>query len=1007
MPADIPTAPERVYKDEWQGYGDFLGTGNVQNKKRQFKSFEEARKFVRGLGLKGFIEWNEYCRSGEKPDDIPRGPDKVYKDKWINYGDFLGTGNLRNSDRVFRPFEEAREFVRRLGLKNQREWNQYCQSGQRPADIPVSPHDIYETQWRGYGDWLGVVTKWTPIALLALLEDLRPRLPYLKEEELYAILQQGGAMPALRRKLGVSSPGAILKDLKENAGRDTEAALMKSSDEEDEEDPAAPAQPGDEPLAVADGVPGEDAHAFEDDPLADFASEGLPTIATPEAIRMVDELASLPYGLDAEVAEYLVANRVAALWTLYINEEEDEDAVATTLSGEGGHYFELIRSRFYSELAGVEALEVPKEWAFGVEGVPTPPNTMQLRTAWEVLTKKRVGNWSGVGSGKTLSAVLASRVVGARSTLIVANNSTIRGWCEQISDAFDDSVVRTRASEPLPGRFNYAVLNYEKFQQPNTGTLVRRLLEEGCIDFVVFDEVQLVKQRDCNASKRRKALEGLVYALAERNSELRVLGMSATPVINNLMEARKLLEVISGRSHAELNTQATVNNALAVHRALMIRGFRYRPRYEIKMEPPPPVEVVRNDLLDDLLGADGVLGLEQTLLGPKLEAITPYVRRGTLIYTHYVDGMVTPIRAHFEDLGMSVGLYTGSDKSGLDTFLGGELDVLIGSKPIGTGLDGLQRVCDNLVFLSLPWTGAEYEQIVGRVHRQGSAFGKVRVVVPEVLLEHATAGVWSWDRGRMATIRYKRTLSDCAVDGRIPEAVRISETELLRRSREALEKWIARVGEDGLLFVERSKLTVPLPKDVREKLVVRRGDFTTINNRWNTSNSETVHERLKTDPAEWYLYHTLYREHRKNWPEVPAEHIATHLKGRPDLRVGDFGCGECLLREALGSGHEVVGLDHVAHDATVLACDMAHAPLEDSSLGAAVFSLSLMGRNWRTYIDEAHRTLQPFGLLFVAEPTRRWEEGKLEAAIEEVGFGLLHSYRRGDFLYVQGVKRGL
>jgi hypothetical protein len=264
---------------------------------------------------------------------------------------------------------------------------------------------------------------------------------------------------------------------------------------------------------------------------------------------------------------------------------------------------------------------------------------------------------------------------------------------------------------------------------------------------VVLDEVQLVKQRDRYASKRRKALEGLVCALSERNPDLRVLGMSATPVINNLMEARKLLEVITGRSHAELDTKATVNNALAVYRALMIRGFRYRPAYEVKMEQPPPVEVVRNDLLDDLLEADGVLGLEQTLLGPKLEAVTPYVRKGTLVYTHYVDGMVAPARAHFEDLGYRVGVYTGSDKSGLDPFRHGELDVLIGSKAVGTGVDGLQWVCDNLVFLSLPWTGAEYEQVVGRVHRQGSAFGKVRVVVPEVLLDHATAGLWSWTGG--------------------------------------------------------------------------------------------------------------------------------------------------------------------------------------------------------------------------------------------------------------------
>ena len=40
--------------------------------------------------------------------------------------------------------------------------------------------------------------------------------------------------------------------------------------------------------------------------------------------------------------------------------------------------------------------------------------------------------------------------------------------------------------------------------------------------------------------------------------------------------------------------------------------------------------------------------------------------------------------------------------------------------PIGTGVDGLQHVCDRLVFASLPWTHAEYEQIIGRIKRKGA-----------------------------------------------------------------------------------------------------------------------------------------------------------------------------------------------------------------------------------------------------------------------------------------------
>jgi hypothetical protein len=803
-------------------------------------------------------------------------------------------------------------------------------------------------------------------------------------------LQQGGMMPSLRKQFGGASHRDVLKDLKENDGRGIEETLQTAEDTEDEH-----AADEDQALNGAGNLEAE--HVFEDPDADVYSSNELPTLVTSEGLHTVDKLANLRHGLDDETAEFLVSNRVAALWTAYIDRKPVDDA----LRGEGGYYFNLIRSRFQAELEGVENLAIPDDWAFTVGGEPALPNMMQRRTAWEVLTKKRLGNWSGVGAGKTLAAVLASRVCGAAGTLIVAHNSTLNGWWEQIRAAFPGSVIHTSVPDKLrSGQFNYIVLNYEKFQQPNRGELVRNLIAAG-VEFVVFDEVHLVKQRDRDASIRREALASLVSALEEQNPDLRVLGMSATPVINNLMEARKLLEIVTGRSHADLDIKPTVNNALTMHRSLMVSGFRYRPRYEIEMHPEP-VKVEGNHLLGEVVNSDGVLGLEQALLPAKLKAITPYVHRGTLVYLHYVEGMVSPTRRHLEAQGLKVGEYTGADKTGLEPFKRGELDVLIGSRAIGTGVDGLQGVSDRIVMLSLPWTGAEYEQIIGRIRRQGSAFGSVSIVVPEVVLDHE-GDQWSWDKGRMGTIHYKRTLSDCAVDGKVPETVRISEAEMLRQSREALERWIERISGNGFQAVDRQKLAIPLPPVLREKLKVQCGDFSVINNRWATSNSTTTHERLQADTSEWYLYHTLYREAREGWPETPADHVAEHLKDRADLKVGDFGCGECILKKSLPE-HEMIGLDHVAVDDSVVACDMAHAPLEDGSLGAAVFSLSLMGRNWVDYLAEAHRVLKPFGLLFVAEPAKRWEEGRLEQAVKEYGFNLMFSYQRGNFRYLGAVK---
>ena len=91
--------------------------------------------------------------------------------------------------------------------------------------------------------------------------------------------------------------------------------------------------------------------------------------------------------------------------------------------------------------------------------------------------------------------------------------------------------------------------------------------------------------------------------------------------------------------------------------------------------------------------------MEQTIVTAKLEAIEPYLRAGTMIYTHYVKGIIRPIRRYLETMGYTVGIYTGEDKSGLEPFLAGRVDILVGSKPVGTGFDGLHRVSNNLSIL--------------------------------------------------------------------------------------------------------------------------------------------------------------------------------------------------------------------------------------------------------------------------------------------------------------------
>ena len=87
---------------EWKAYcnsgKDWVGTGRIADQFRQYRSFKDARAFVRGLGLKSRDGWREYCKSGSKPADIPASPNNTYAEAgWIGMGDWLGTIGRRDA----------------------------------------------------------------------------------------------------------------------------------------------------------------------------------------------------------------------------------------------------------------------------------------------------------------------------------------------------------------------------------------------------------------------------------------------------------------------------------------------------------------------------------------------------------------------------------------------------------------------------------------------------------------------------------------------------------------------------------------------------------------------------------------------------------------------------------------------------------------------------------------------------------------------------------------------
>ena len=156
-PDNIPSTPANTYKLEgWESIGEWLGTNYVSGKKRVYLSFEESKKIVIKLKLKGEIEWRVYCKSGDKPSNIPAKPERTFKDKWHSWGNWLGTNSVANYKVQFLSFHEAKIHIHDFNVSSFQEWKDLIKSEDFiKLRIPKNPPRTYSKEWEGWEDFFG------------------------------------------------------------------------------------------------------------------------------------------------------------------------------------------------------------------------------------------------------------------------------------------------------------------------------------------------------------------------------------------------------------------------------------------------------------------------------------------------------------------------------------------------------------------------------------------------------------------------------------------------------------------------------------------------------------------------------------------------------------------------------------------------------------------------------------------------------------------------------------
>lgn len=442
----------------------------------------------------------------------------------------------------------------------------------------------------------------------------------------------------------------------------------------------------------------------------------------------------------------------------------------------------IVRPGCKAEIKPYKELLSRKDIELLIDNLPLlkKPRSYQMDYLYYAVNHGNHINGSSVGTGKSLCSVLYAEMLDLFPCMVVCPASVKSGWLREWKETNPDRRVSVISTSSPPEDFeadviviNYDILGKRVTKENGKTSLEIRLdgMKKKSFSLVIADEIHFLKNRKSIRSKSFKKLTHKVPS---------VIGLTGTLIMNRPAELLNILMLIERIKEIAPDDQyhhyfferycnmKETNFGMDISGASNIKElnrllkeccyFQVSKRDALKELPPISENVVEceitnkraykkadNDLLqfiedkfkdqekvDKAARAEFLVKLS-TLKQLSLEGKEKFIKKWVeewmeaneeekLLVFASQSTILTKIAGEFKEGLLITGSTTTKKRDEIlqKFFLQKESRVLFANIGcLGTGVDGLQKVCSNMAILELPPRPSDLVQVIGRLERSG------------------------------------------------------------------------------------------------------------------------------------------------------------------------------------------------------------------------------------------------------------------------------------------------